>query len=208
MNLKVSVIDCSAEYYNAFDIVYSDTMLCDSYYIQSAVTTTLEDKTNAIFSVVPKGTSKIYSITFMADQNGFPVCGEEDIKIVLASLQGYVDPQRTDDYFYQMFNQFLMQQKRELTKYRNCEHIPVLKDEQEFVLEPETTYYLELETGLYTLCTLEGEGEIEIEDSRFGLRHSMLGYDSANAPINLQSVTLVHGGGITTNMGLRISIVK
>ncbi len=199
---------CDASYYNSSEIVYGKTDLYESFYVQPSITTTLEDKTNSIFTLIPKNSNEIYSVTFMSDKNGNPLCAVDDTKIVLNSLQKYSGVPLEENFFYRIFRQFLDNQARELVKYKQYAAIPVLADEASCDLEAETTYYLGLDTGLYTIETLEGEGEVLVEDSRFGTRVLLLGYDSANAPIHLPDVTLVHGGGIKTNMGLRIRIVK
>lgn len=199
---------CDPAYYNSSEMVFGEIGLYDAFYTQSSVTTTLEDVGNSVFTLIPKNTNEIYSVTFLADNNGFPVCSTEDVKTILNSMQQLLDVSLEPDFFYQIFRQFLENQSRELYKYKNSSAVPVLVSEAFCDLDSDTSYYLGLETGLYTIETLEGEGEITLEDSRFGTRVMMLGYDSANAPIRLPDVTLVHGGGIKTNMGLRIRIVK
>ncbi len=199
---------CDPSYYNAAEIVFDEIGLYDAFYTHVGIATTLEDKTDSVFTLIPRNTNEIYSITFAADHNGTPLCSVEDTKTILNSLQRYSGVDLQDDFFYQIFRQFMDAQSRELYKYRSHTPVPVLVDEAFCDLDADTTYYLGLESGLYSIEALEGEGEITIEDSRFGTRVMLLGYDSANAPIHLPNVTLVHGGGITTNLGLRIRIVK
>ena len=199
---------CDPVNYNSADIVFEETTLHEYFYVQSGITTTLEDKTNSTFTLIPKYTDKIYSVTFLSDSNGTPVCSVDDTKIILNSLQRYSGVELKDDYFYSVFRRFLDKQSQELYKYKAYQHVPVLADEATCDLDSDTQYYLDLESGLYTLEALEGEGEVAIEDSRFGSRVLMLGYNSTNAPITLSNITLVHGGGIKTNLGLKIRIIK
>lgn len=199
---------CNAAYYNASEIVFDEIGLYDAFYTMTGVSTTLEDTTVSVFTLIPKNTNEIYSVTFASDGNGTPVISTEDVQIILNSLQKYSGVKLEKNFFYQIFTQFLARQSQELYKYKGNDVIPPLVDEAFCDLDSDKTYYLGLDTGLYTIETLEGEGEILVEDPRFGIRVLLLGYDSANAPIRLPNVTLVHGGGIKTNMGLRIRIVK
>lgn len=200
---------CQAEYYGGVDICYDDTLLVDVLYLQNSVVTGVDDRSYITLTMIPKATDMIYSITFKCDEDEQIIVADNDIKIMLNSLQNYTGTAIKEDFFYTTFITYIKSNLRELESPSTyMPNIPPLKDERSVVVESDQQYYLDLKTGLYFIEVVEGEGEVLIEDGRFGTRKALMGYDSANAPAELSDVTLVHGGRLQTNMGLKIRITK
>ncbi len=199
----------TASLYNAQDIVYSETILTDPFYYGSAITTEIEtDITYMIFSLVPKNTNRIYSFTFLTDEDENLLLKEDELKVLFNSMQVFTGAELQENFLY---TQFLHQMEKWVGSVSTevDKSAPYLKDEQEYVIESDLIYRLDTKTGIYDLYVEgETEGEIVIIDARFGTRKALMGYDSANAPAVIKNITLCKGGVIKTEQGLSIKIRK
>lgn len=199
---------CQPQYYGGVDAVYDETQLYEVVYTMNVLVTGIDDRTYMTFTMIPKGKDLVYSITYKCDEDEQILVQDQDVKLMLNSLQKYTGENIKEDFFYNVFTLYIKTVARELISHGNMPSVPPLKDERSVVVIPDQQFFLELKTGLYSIEVVEGEGEVIIEDQRFGTRSCLMGYNSANAPAALSDVTLVHGGKIQTNMSLKIRITK